>query len=297
VRRAAPLLAAIALAAAGCGGGGDEEEATSLLKRGFATDVDTGVLTVEAEVDLKGAGSIDGPLRLELEGPFRGAQSPTQIPDLDMEFRASGSGQSYEGRVIITRENAWVEFGGATYEVGEDLWTGVIEALEQRGPDAPKTFGEAGVDPLDWVEDAETEGEEDVGGSPATKVSARLDIERMLRDFNKLIPDPEQRIPEATLRDADDIVDDVEFETWVGEDEIWRRVRAETEFEIPEEERDSAGGLEGGRAALDIELDEPNEPVEIEGPAEARSIDELLRRLGIPPELLLGPGFSAPQPG
>jgi hypothetical protein len=297
VRRAAPLLAAIALAAAGCGGGGDEEEASSLLKRGFATDVDTGVLTLEAEVELQGVQSVEGPLRLALEGPFRAAPNPTEMPDLDMEFRISGSGQSYEGRVIVTRENAWVEFGGSTYEVGEELWTGLLDALEQADPNAPKTLREAGVDPLDWVEDAETGGEEDVGGTPATKVSGGLDIERMLGDFNKLITNPDQRIPEAALRDAEDIVRDVEFETWVGEDDIWRRIKAETEFEVPEAERDSAGGLEGGRVALDIELDEPNEPVDIEGPAEARSIDELLRRLGIPPEALLGPGFSAPQPG
>jgi hypothetical protein len=44
-------------------------------------------------------------------------------------------------------------------------------------------------------------------------------------------------------------------------------------------------------------LDDPNEPVEIEGPAEARPIDELLRSLGVPPELLLGPGFAQPAPG
>jgi hypothetical protein len=37
--------------------------------------------------------------------------------------------------------------------------------------------------------------------------------------------------------------------------------------------------------------------VEIEGPAEARPIEELLRQLGIPPELLLGPGFAQPSPG
>lgn len=298
MRRAAPLLAAIAVAVAGCGGGGDdEEEAAGLLKRGFATDVDTGVLTLDAEVDLEGVESFEDPLRLELEGPFRAAPSPTEMPDLDMEFRASGSGQTYEGRVVITRENAWVEFGGATYEVGEELWARVIEALAQSDPGAPESFHEAGIDPLDWVEDAETSGDEDVGGTPATKVSASLDVERMLRDYNKLVPDPEQRIPEAALREADDVVDDVDFEAWVGEDDIWRRISAETEFEVPEDQRDSAGGLEGGRVALDIELDQPNEPVEIEGPAEARSIDELLRRLGIPPELLLGPGFAAPQPG
>jgi hypothetical protein len=297
VRWAAPLLVALALAAAGCGDGGDEEAATGLLKRGFATDVDTGVLTLEAEVELEGLESVKGPLRLELEGPFRAAPSPTEMPDLDMEFRASGSGESYEGRVIVTRENAWVEFGGATYEVGEELWGRLIEAFEQADPNAPKSLREAGLDPLDWVEDAETGGDEEVGGDPATKVSASLDLERMLRDYNEIVTDPDERIPESALRQLDEVVDEVEFEAWIGEDDVWRRIRAETEFEVPEDERDSAAGLERGRVALELELDEPNEPVEIEGPAEARTIDELLQRLGIPPEQLLGPGFAAPLPG
>ena len=295
--RAAALLAALVLTVSGCGGGGDEEEASGVLKRGFATDVDTGVLTLDAEVQLEGVEWVEGPLRLELKGPFRAAGSPTEMPDLDMEFRASGLGQTYDGRVVVTRENAWVEFGGATYEVGEELWARVIEALERGDPNAPESLREAGIDPLDWVVDAETDADEDVGGIPATKVTASLDVERMLRDFNKLVRDPDRHIPEKALGRVDDVVDDVDFETWVGEDDIWRRVSAETEFEVPEDERDSAGGLEGGRVALDIRLDEPNEPVEIEGPAEARSIDELLRRLGIPPELLLGPGFAAPTPG
>jgi len=297
VRRAAPaLLAALALAAAGCGGGGgggNDAEATDLLERGFATDVDTGVLTLDAELELKGGDQLDGPLRLELDGPFRAAGSPTEMPDADMEFRASGAGQDFEGRVIVTRENAWIEFRGATYEVGEELWARALEALEEQDQGGPRSFREAGVDPLDWLDGVETERDEDVAGVPTTKVSGSLDVEQMLRDFNRLSRDPDQQIPD----NVDDFVDDVDFEAWIAEDGVWRRISAETEFDVPEEERDAVGGLEGGRVSLDVELDEPNEPVQIEGPAEARPIDELLRRLGIPPELLLGPGFAVPTPG
>jgi hypothetical protein len=300
VRRVVVLLAALALALAGCGGdegGGSEEEATALLKRGFATDVDTGVLTLESEFQAEGVPSVRGPLRLELEGPFRAAPTPTQVPDLDFEFRASGLGQTYDGRLIITRENAWIEYGGETYEVGEEPWARLVEALGQTSASQPQTLGEAGVDPLDWVEDAETGGEEDVGGTTTTKVSGTLDVEQIVRDVNKLIQDPDQRIPESALGKVDDYVEDVDFEAWIGEDDIWRRISAEATFEVPEDQRGAAGGLEGGRVSLDMRLEEPNQPVEIEGPAEARSIDQLLQQLGIPPELFLGPGFSAPTPG
>jgi hypothetical protein len=296
VRRAAlALLAAAALAAAGCGGDdGNDEAATQLLERGFATDVDTGLFTVEAEVELDG-GPVDGPFRLELEGPFRAAGSPTEMPDLDMTFRASGAGQEYDGRAIVTRENAWVEFQGETYEVGEDLWAELLTALEEPQPGQPRTLEEAGIDPMDWVHGLEEDGEERVDGVPATKLSGTIDIEAILRDFDRLAG--RQGIPDEALDQVDDVVDDVDFETWIDENDVWRRIRGETEFSVPEEERDSAGGLEGGSVSLDMSLDDPNEPVEIEGPGEARPIDELLRSLGIPPEALLGPGFATPTPG
>jgi hypothetical protein len=290
VRRAA-LVAVLALA--GCGGGNDEE-ASGLLERGFSTDVDTGVLTLDAEVELEG-GPVEGPFRLELEGPFRAADSPTQLPDLDMAFSASGAGQEYEGRAILTRQNAWIEYGGATYEVGEQLWMRLRAALEEQSRGEPETFAEAGVDPLDWVEDAEESGEEEVGGTTVTTVTGRIDPEEMLRDFERLPGG--QPIPESALDQVDDVLDDIEFEAWIGEDDIWRRLSADAEFRIPEDERESAGGVESVSVSMEVRLDDPNEPVEIEGLAGGRPLEELLRRLGVPPEALLGPGFAQPAPG
>jgi hypothetical protein len=298
VRLAAALVAVLALALAGCGdddgGGGSGGDAEALLKRGFATDVDTGVAKFAMELEVRGVQGLDGPLRLELDGPFRAAPSPTEMPDLDMDFEASGAGQTFTGHVIVTRENGWVEFRGETYEVGEELWARVIEFLRRSNQGRPNTFGDAGVDPLDWVDDAETDGEEEIGGTTTTKVTGKLDMEALLRDSSKIST---QRLPESTLRDINDFVDDVDFEAWIGDDDIWRRLKAETEFEVPEADRDSLGGMEGGRFSLDMELADPNEPVEIEGPAEARPIDELLRELEIPPGALLGPGFVQPTPG
>jgi hypothetical protein len=297
VRRAAPILAALlALAFAGCGGDSNDEAATDLLERGLATDVETGVLTVDADVELKGAGQLDGPIRLELEGPFRAAGGPTEMPDLDMDFHAELAGLGFDGRVVLTPENAWIEFRGETYEVGEALWSRARAALRAEGG-GPRTFRRAGADPIGWIEDAETEGDEDVNGTPTTKVAATLDLQRMLSDFNELIVQPGQRIPDGAIDEIDESAGDVELAAWIGEDDIWRRIATEAEFEVPEDRRDSAGGLESGHVTLDVTLDEPNEPVTITGPGPARPLSELLRALGIPPEALLGPGFEVPAPG
>jgi hypothetical protein len=292
VRRAA-LVALVALA--GCGGGNDEE-AADLLERGFSTDVRSGYATVDAELELKGIEGFEGPLRLRLDGAFEVAGGdPTELPNLDMDFHLSGAGREVTGLLVLTQANAWVEYGGIEYEVGEELWARVRQAYREQSPEQPETFAEAGVDPLDWVDDAELEGEERVSGVRATRVSGTFDVEAMLRDSNDLAGS--QGVPESVLGDVEDVIEDVEFEAWIGADDIWRRVATEASFEVPERERDAVGGLEGGNLALEIELDRPNEPVEMPAPSDPRPIDELLRRLGIPPETLLGPGFAQPAPG
>jgi hypothetical protein len=296
LRAAAICLALFALLAGSCGGddgGGGDESATELLDRGFATDVDTGRLTFEAEVTLNGVPRLGGPLRLELEGPFR-SRGPTRLPDLDMSFRATGMGAGVEGQLVLLPENAWIEYGGETYEVGEELWSRVKEAFDDG--EGPGTFAEAKLDPLDWVEDLETGGEREVGGVRATEVTGKLDVERMLDAFNDVAGKGE-RLSRETLDQIDDYVRPVEFAAWIGEDDIWRRVTAEVDFVVPEGQRDSVGGLSGGHLSLDMLLEDPNEPVEIEGRDSGRPISELLSELGIPPESLLGPGFAVPEPG
>jgi hypothetical protein len=127
-----------------------------------------------------------------------------------------------------------------------------------------------------------------VSGAESTKVVGELDVAAMLRDFNNLSPDS-TAISRRTLDQIDDSIDAVEFAAWIGDDDIWRRISSETTFTVPEEQRQGTGGIEGGRVSLDMTLATPNKPVSIEDPGDGRPISELLRALGIPPQLLLGP--------
>jgi hypothetical protein len=295
VRRAA-LIAVVALSAlAGCGGG-NEEEAAGLLERGFSTDVRSGYLTIDADLELEGVEGFEGPLRLRLDGAFElPGGEPTEVPNLDMDFDLSGAGRELSGSMVLTLANAWVRYGGIDYEVGEEVWARARQAYREQSQGQPLTFAEAGLDPLEWVDDAEVEGEERVSGVKATRVSGMLDVEAMLRDSNELAGS--EALPDSVLGDVEDVIEDVEFEAWIGADGIWRRIATEASFGVPEEERDSVGGLEGGKLKLEVELDLPNQLVEMRAPSDPRPIDELLRRLGIPPEALLGPGFAQPSPG
>jgi hypothetical protein len=289
------MLLALGMIAVGCGGdeGSAGEDADALLKRGFSTDVDSGRMSLNLDLSVEGVKGADGPFRLELSGPFR-SRGPTKLPDVDMDFTASGQGVNFEGRVVLLPENAWVEFGGDTYEVGQELWGRAQDSLNREG--GPKTFGDAGVNPLKWVKDPETGDTEEISGTEATEVTGELDVAAMLRDFNRLSPNS-SALPPATLDQIDEAVGPVEFKAWIGDDDIWRKLSSEATFTVPDDQRRGASGLEGGKISLDMTLAAPNEPVSIESPGEGRPISDLLRALGVPPEALLGPGLAVPAPG
>jgi hypothetical protein len=291
--RLAALIAVVALALAGCGGGDSPEEARDLVDRGFSTDVRSGVFSASAEFQLSGLGALAGPLRFSLEGPFEGG-SATTLPAMDLAARVSGMGQRFAGRLVMTRDNGWVEYDGTTYEAGEALWAELRRTIETQGGE-PMTLAEMGLHPRRWLDDLEIEGDEEVAGDDTTKVTGTLDLGVLLREGNRFSPDGP--LPPGTLRQVEEAFEEVRFEAWIGEDDIWRRVLVETEFELPEELRESAEGIAGGRLSFEMGLDDPNEPVEIEGLGDGRPVDELLRRFGIPPEALLGPGFAQPAPG
>lgn len=295
MRRLLVLTLALALAAAGCGGdeGAGAEGADELLKRGFSTDVDSGDIDAEMKLKLEGQEGSDGTSRLELSGPFR-SRGPTKMPDADLDFSASGQGINLEGGLVLLPENAWIEFGGETYEVGEKLWSRAKESLNTGG--GQETFADAGVKPLDWIKGAETGEGEEIAGTETTKVTGELDIPAMLADFNRLSPDS-TAMPPGTLDQVEEAIGPVQFEAWIGEDDIWRRVSAQTSFTVPEGQRQGAGGIEGGQVSLDMTLEAPNEEVSIDSPGAGRPLSELLRALGVPPEALLGPGFEVPEPG
>lgn len=289
------VLAALALVAAGCGGdeGGGAQEAKDLLKRGFSTDVDSGQISMAVEVQLEGSEAADGVFRLELSGPFR-SRGPTQVPDADFDFEASGQGVNLEGGLVLLPENAWIEFGGETYELGEELWSSLRESASTGQSADP--FGKAGVKPLDWVTGTDTEEGEELSGTATTKVTGQLDVAAMLRDLNRLSPE-DAALPPETVDQIDEAIGPVAFEAWIGEDDIWRRVSSTTKFTVPEAQRPGVAGVAGGRVSLKMTLAAPNEQVSIESPGPGSPISDLLRNFGIAPESLLGPGFEAPAPG
>jgi hypothetical protein len=304
-RRLAALLAALVLAlvpaacggdGGGSGGGGSAEEVLDRASKQTAKSAD---VKFELEASLNGAEDLQGPVKLSFSGPYR-SNGAKALPDLDWSIHAEGDGEKFDARLVTTRDNAWVEYEGQTYEVGEQLISGLSSQL-QRQQAQPQDLRSLSTG--EWFDDPEVEDAE-VGGAPTRRVSGDVDVRKVLESVDEVMQksapagQPVPRLTEQMMDEIDDAVKTAHVETDVGRDDgILRRTAIQVAFEVPEERRESADGLQGGDVRLVFEQSNVNGDQRVEPPSGARPISELLRGFGIPPEALLGPGFTPQSPG
>lgn len=305
-RRLVAVLAALvlALAIAACGGdgggSGGGDSADELLQKASKQTAKSADVKFELEASLKGsAKELDGPVKLSFSGPYRSNGAKT-LPDLDWKIHAEGGGEDFDARVITTRDNAWVEYQGETYEVGEQLISSLGAQMQRQQAD-PEELRSIGVS--EWFDDPDVEDAE-VGGVPTRRVSGDVDVRKVLESVDKVLrksaaaAQPVPRLTEQTMDEIEEAVKTAHVETDVGRDDgILRRNTMELSFEVPEDRRASARGLEGGDLSVLFEQTDVNGDQRVTAPSGARPISELLRGFGIPPEALLGPGFTPQSPG
>lgn len=294
MRRLSLLLAlTCALGLVACGededGGGSTRDARELLQRGFNTDIESGRLSLDADVQIDGP---DQSFGLELSGPFA-SNGPHKLPSLDLDVSFSGLGPALSAGLIVTEDNAFVSFGGEDYEIGEEL-IGELNRQSEEAADGRTTLEDFGVDVSRWVRDPEVTGEEDVAGTSTTKVSGLLDAEQVVADLAKLTQELGPVLGEQPLDLSDEdreqigrLVEESRIDAYVAEDGTLRRLTLDIEFQVPEGLREQADGVEGGSAKIDLTLSEVGESHEIEAPTDARPIDELLGRFGLGEESFL----------
>src|SRR5436190_5852200 len=127
LRRPRTRLAAIALAAlvpatvAACGGSSSSSSSSAdpqqVLHETFSNpkSITSGKLGVDLAATVEGSQS--GNFSASIDGPFQGSTDKTQFPQLDLSAKVSGSGGgspsiSFEGALIATKTNAYVEYQG-----------------------------------------------------------------------------------------------------------------------------------------------------------------------------------------
>jgi hypothetical protein len=292
VRRLLFLLLFATVALASCGGGDDQDDVEGLLDNAFSGGIESADLDLDAELRLEGSPSLERPVRLQASGPFISNEDKLPSADIEIKIGSDGGGQTITTGVLLTGDRAFVKFQDVYYEQPPAQVRRANRAL-RRNRSRNSSLSELGFDPRGWLADAQDEGEADVAGVETRHVSGTLDVESVLRDFNRFVrrsgqavggatgQGPPARLSAAQIRTITDAVENPPFDVYVGkEDGLIRRVSGRIEFEVPESSRAELGGIETGAVEFSLELADVNGNQEIEAPARARPISVLTRSLG-----------------
>ena len=268
------LAAAIASLLVACGG-----READVVDRALSTPIRSAQLGFTVDIGVSG-----GPaMRMSLDGPFRD-NGDGRLPSFDWRVRVEGPGQAFAARALSDGRNAFVQYGGETYEVGEERIAELVRMQRQQGGQGGEVedlddLERLGVDLTEWFPQSETDESSEVAGVPTTRVTGRLDVEAALRDVRELLRRPEiagslggASIPEAMFDQVAKAISDPTFVLEAGEED--GKLRALSA---------SLRVREGGQSAtvrLGVTLRDVDAPVQIRLPRTGRPIDELLERFG-----------------
>ncbi|MEK6272268.1 MAG: hypothetical protein AABM42_06430 [Actinomycetota bacterium] len=294
------LILVLPAGMAGCGGdgGGGGEDPNEVLDQTFNNpeQISSGVLSIS--LDGSAEGDQSGNLTATIEGPFQsGKGDPAAFPQLDLtaQISASGAGQSFDfdGGLITTEDNAFVEYQGQAYEVGSSLFQQFTTAYEQSvrqaqtqqdNQNASSIFERLGVDPQTWLTNLSNEGDEDVEGTETIHIHGDADVEQIVSDIAKIAQRTPggvaQALDPAQLDQVKSAIQEASLDVYSGKDDhILRRLSLSLTIEPPA----SAGGssVTSVNVDLSVTLSDVNETQTISAPSSAKPISGLLSQFGL----------------
>jgi hypothetical protein len=277
VRRPAAVVLAL-FALAGCGGESGTSNPGEALSQTAAKlgEIRSGTLRFKLAVEPREEG---GDFGFELSGPFQLGE-PGALPVARIDYTQTAGDERETVTLTSTGERAFVTVDGTAYELPPDRADELREAGEALGGDGG---GSGGLEELkidDWIVEAESSDGGDVGGADTDKIEAELDVVAAVNDLIELSGgvggpdlDPVEGPEAEQLRDA---VKDAKLEVWTGDDDrLLRRLRLEADFDpsLPEGLEELARAA-GSKVLFELEIDGPNERVEVEQPEDPRPPSE-----------------------
>jgi hypothetical protein len=265
VRRALALLAAATILAS-CGGDDGGGDATPVLRETADKlgEIRSGDITFTMEVDPRGEAE---PFGFTFTGPFALGEAG-ELPRVDVEYTQRANGEEATVRLVSDGERAVTLIGGQEIELDESA----VEDLRQAGA---QVLGEDAADD-EGLEELRVdrwlvEPELSEGPDGTDRIEGELDVVEVANGLIELAGSltGTQRLDEESAKQLRDAVESSEFELLTGEDDrLLRRLSlaAVIAADVPEELREALGDVVGGEFSFLLELDRPNEPVEISLP-------------------------------
>ena len=197
-----------------------------------------------------------------------------------------------------TGDQVFVNFRGTDYVLPDSQFRRLVRQLERaqkkdansKSPD----LSTLGIEPNNWLKDANDEGTADVGGTETIHISGSVDVPKMLDDFDRLLKQAgklnlsqqqlnqlPQGIPQSSRDQIQKAIEKADLDIYTGKDDkVLRKLVAKVKFNVPEDLRSQAGGLKSGEINLSLEIADINKPQSIEAPKSAKPLSELQKQLG-----------------
>jgi hypothetical protein len=300
-RAAIPALIVVLCAAlAGCGGGGGgggSEDPNQVLDQTFNNS--TKITSGNLEISLQGSaeGDQSGSLTATIDGPFQGdANNSGTFPQLDLTAKVSLSSQgqsfSFDGGLIATNDNAYVEYQGQAYEVGSSIFQQFKTAYEQSArqakagqgnQSASSIFKQFGIDPKTWLTNVSNEGDESVDGQDTIHIHGDANIEQIVSDLEKIGNRAQggtaQALNPAQLDQVKSAIKDASVDVYSGtDDHLLRKLSLSLTVTPP---ASSGASVSSVNADFAVTLSDVNQTQTITAPSNAKPITGLLSQFGI----------------
>lgn len=270
------LLACLTLTLAACGGGGGASNPSEALSQTAQKlgDIKSGKLKLRLIVDPREEG---GDFGFELSGPFELAQQD-KLPIADIQYTQIADDERETVTVISTGEAAFITVDGTAYELPPEQADRLRTAGADLGGGGGQGLGELRID--DWIRNPESSGGDEIGGDSTDKIEADLDLVAALNDLMTLagrFTGGRQPIEGEEAQMLRESVQDARLEVLTGKnDRLLRRLRITAKFDpqLPEELEELAQAA-GATVEFELEIADPNQPVEVEAPEDPRPYSEL----------------------
>jgi hypothetical protein len=278
-------FAVVAAVLAACGGG-SSDDAKATVDKAFSHSIKSANIALSFSAKVDGVAQLQQPVSLKLSGPFQ-SNGRGKLPSLNWQASFSGGGQSFSGGLISTGDNAFVSYQGSNYEVGAAQIAQINQQLASQ-TDQNKSLADFGIDPKNWITDAEDKGDENVNGADTTHVKAAVDVGKMLTDLNKTVQQaggamgssaPSQITPQQ-IDQIKQVVKNPTIDVYVGkDDDTLRRLNVSIDFQIPEAQRSQFQGAQGGNVTFSLDLRDVGKPQTVQAPSNAKPLSELQAQL------------------
>lgn len=251
------LLVAAAVAVAGCG-----SQEASVLQTAFKHPIKSANVQIAFDVT-----SAQQSAHVTIGGPFE-SNGAGKLPSLDWRMRFASGPKSIDGEIISTGRDAFIKYGGRTYEVGRANIAKLKSQAERQG----SSLQAADISQLTrkmrtWFPKTATQRNAQLDGESVTRVTGRLDLSKALEDISHLTQGG-PAITQQELGAIDKQVTDPRFTVDVGKtDGQLRRIVATMRIR-------GQGGMRFSVRYRDI-----GKPVTIDAPSGGLPLSQLAKKL------------------